>query len=205
MILPGTALLAALAYLRLTTAPPGALRSVVKTLSTAALALAVAQAGGPSWLVAALGLSALGDMALSRPGDRVFLLGMAAFALAHGAYVLGFVRLGASPGQLLQPAPLAAALGLIALAALVTPRFVRGAGALAPAVAGYIAVILAMGLTALAVPGQPLLQAAAALFIASDVILGEQRFGTPRGAAADRALWAAYWSAQALFALSVLP
>ena len=189
-------------YLRLCTASPGPLRSAVKTASTALLALAVGLAGGPVALIAALALSSLGDLALSRSGDRAFLAGMAAFALAHLAYIAHFFRLGAEPALLADPLRAAGLMGLLGLVAVAGPRFLRGAGALAVPVAGYIAVIAAMGATALALPGLSLPLLGAALFIASDLVLGEQTFGTPRGPWADRALWALYWSAQAVFALS---
>ena len=85
----------ALVYLLfLTDAAPSTLRSVVKTGAVALLAISALPV---PLLALAFGLSALGDLALSRDGDRAFLAGVAAFALAHLAYVAVFLGLGVAP------------------------------------------------------------------------------------------------------------
>ena len=75
-----SATLALVYLLFLTDAAPSTLRSVVKTGAVALLAISALPV---PLLALALGLSALGDLALSRDGDRAFLAGVAAFALAH--------------------------------------------------------------------------------------------------------------------------
>lgn len=90
---------AALAYAVLRHRPEGdALRSLVKTASVACLALAALAAGAPPAIAAGLALGALGDWFLSRPGDRAFLAGMAAFGAGHLAYAASSGR-GARAGR----------------------------------------------------------------------------------------------------------
>ncbi|MEC3862265.1 lysoplasmalogenase [Mesobacterium sp. TK19101] len=183
-----------------------ALKTAVKTTSTAALAMAAWWGGAPGLLVAALVASAFGDFALSRPSERMFLAGMASFALGHGAYIGLFVQTGAHPAALGTVVPALLAAGLVGAAIVAGRRFVSGAGALAAPVAVYAGVICLMGLAALALgSGHLLVQSAAFAFVASDMILGEQLFGINRGRWADRLLWLLYWGAQALFVLAFLP
>src|SRR5215471_12813603 len=65
---------------------------VTKFLLVPSLAAWVATRRGPRLLLAALVLSALGDMALQF--DALFILGMGFFAAAHICYVTFFVRAG---------------------------------------------------------------------------------------------------------------
>ncbi|MEZ5684886.1 MAG: lysoplasmalogenase [Paracoccaceae bacterium] len=194
------AAVAALIYLlRFAAAGPSAGKSVSKTLAVAALAPVAAVLGAPGALVAGLLLGAAGDFALSRPGDRAFLAGMAAFAAGHLAYVLAFAGLGAGwPGLWL-------ALPVLALVASTEIWLAPHAGALRLPVRGYALVIGAMGLAALGLPaGQGLLRWGALAFILSDLILAVETFrlrdGTARRAA-KRALWVFYWGGQAAIAL----
>ena len=62
--------------------------SALKTGSVLALAAGGLATGVPGLIVAGLFLGAAGDFCLSRPGDRWFLAGMAAFGAGHLAYVL---------------------------------------------------------------------------------------------------------------------
>lgn len=191
VLLTGAAALA-LAYWAVCATPGhGWTRSAVKTGSTALLALAGLVAGAPGWITAGLALGALGDFALSRPGERAFLAGMVAFALGNLAYVAHLVPLA-------QHLPLIPALAMLALA-LSTERWLSPhTGALRWPVRGYLVIITAMMLAALALPAQArLLQAGAALFVASDLLLAIHTFRQPAPALA-RALWPAYWGGQAL-------
>lgn len=182
------------------------LKTAVKSTSTAALALAAWWGGAPGLLIAALVASAFGDFALSRPSERMFLAGMAGFALGHGAYIGLFVQNGAHPAALGTLLPGLLAVGLVGSAVLAGRRFVSAAGALAAPVAAYAGVICLMGLAALALgSGHLLVQSAAFAFVASDMILGEQLFCINRGRWADRSVWVLYWGAQALFVLAFLP
>ncbi|MDV7142495.1 lysoplasmalogenase [Tropicimonas sp. TH_r6] len=186
------------------------MKTRVKTASTALLALAALAAGAPVWLTLALGLGALGDLMLSRDGERAFLAGLIAFAAAHLAYLGLFVTNGQAAAANLsgQTLPILLLLGFGAtMARLLWPA----TGALRGPVMGYVAIILAMGLGALALPpgasALPLI--AAFCFIASDAILAAELFLLPEGHPARRAtpfaIWLLYWSAQALFLVAFLP
>jgi len=111
---------------------PGTAKSVVKTTSVAALALLGLRLEVPGLVVAGLFLGALGDYFLSRPGERAFLAGMAAFAAGHLAYLLAFVEAGADLPPLF-PALILIALGL-STELWLAPR----TGALRLPVRGYV-------------------------------------------------------------------
>lgn len=186
-------------------AAPSVLRSGVKTLPLAALLGIALLSSAPPALSLALLLSALGDLALSRPGARAVLAGMGAFGAAHLAYVALFWQAGASVSHLLALPQLMGALALILLAVWTARRLAPRAGTLGAPLCAYAAVIAAMGLGALALPsGFALAVTGAALFVASDLILGEQMFGTPRGPWADRLLWVLYVAGQGLLTLAFL-
>jgi uncharacterized membrane protein YhhN len=70
------------------------LELVTKALLMPSLAAWVVMRGGPRLVVAALLLSALGDIALE--SDDLFLGGMGFFALAHVCYIALFLRAGAA-------------------------------------------------------------------------------------------------------------
>ncbi|MDK3016121.1 lysoplasmalogenase family protein [Pseudodonghicola flavimaris] len=207
------ALLSAIAYLALTARPPNALRSAIKTLAVAPLALLAALSGAPALLILALTLCTLGDLALSRPGDRAFLLGGLAFAAGHLSYVALFLgHPAAAPALLAQPERVAALIALAALglglAAILLPR----AGGLRALVAVYIPVILTMTAAALSLPGDgrlTLVLPAALAFLLSDTILAAEVFlmspDHPGRRWAPYAIWPLYWAAQAGFLAAFLP
>lgn len=179
-------------------AGPSPLKSLVKTASVALLALVAFGQGAPI-LALALGLGALGDFALSRPGDRWLLAGMGAFGAAHLVYILLLIGAGGA-----MP-PLVPSLALLVFSALMAVRLWTRAGALRVPVMGYIVLIAVMGLSALAaVPTLPLAALAAGLFILSDALLSEDLFGPSdrRSTWRPYAIWAAYWTAQLLFLLA---
>ncbi len=205
-LLSGLGVFIAVLYLPWVPRPPAWRRSLRKTLPVALFALAAVADGAPVMLAAALALSALGDLALSRPGRRAFLAGMIAFALAHLAYIALMIKAGAA-----LPPPLPA-LALI-LAALSTEIWLAPrTGALRWPVRAYVAVIAAMGLMALGLPGgYGPARAAALLFMLSDALLALETFviGSGKGARADRlrawlsrAVWITYIAAQAGFLLA---
>ena len=180
--------------------------SIVKTASTAALALAGLASGAPGGIVAGLALGAVGDFALSRPGTRWFLAGMAAFAAGHLAYALAFLT---AFGPVSAPGPVAWAM-LAAIAALVLSTefwLAPHTGALRWPVRGYALVIGAMAAAAVLLPpGMGVVQAGVALFLASDVILALRMFrlkGETARLRASRTLWPAYWVGQALIVWGV--
>lgn len=174
-------------------------RSAVKTASTAALALAGWQMGAP-WLVTlGLALGAVGDFCLSRRGEAAFLAGMAAFGAAHLVYSGVFI--GAAAGW----PPLLPAFAMLILAASTEVWLIPRTGAMRWPVRGYVAVISLMALAAMALPPDRwVVQAGAALFVASDLMLAAHIFLRPRRALA-LTLWPAYWLGQALILWGSLP
>lgn len=174
----------------------------IKTASTALLAIIGGLLGAPWLIILGLALGSLGDFALSRPGERMFLAGMVAFALGHLAYGGAFYALW--PGGALPAAfwPLAAAMAvLIGVNALaIAPR----AGALAWPVRAYGLVIGAMALSAVLLPasdGSGLVRIGVAAFVASDLVLALRMFVLESALArlvAARVLWPLYWGGQAL-------
>ena len=176
---------------------PSALRSVIKTLPLAVMAMLAFLPGAPLVLVAGLALSALGDLALSRRGEAAFLTGLIAFAAAHIAYIWVFA--GMAQGAL----PLVPAAILLIYAASSELWLAPHTGTLRWPVRGYVALIAGMGLTALMLPaGYGVVTLGAGLFIASDTLLAVQVFRMAPDHPAQRAvsgtLWALYIAAQAL-------
>lgn len=169
----------------------------IKTAATALLALAAPFLGAPWEVTLGLALGAAGDFALSRPGERAFLAGMAAFAAGHLAYAWVFLMSGVGD-VVLVPAIVVVAV------ALSTERWLAPrTGALRWPVRGYVLVIAAMMLSALTLPGQALMViAGAALFMLSDLLLALEMFvrKTP-SRTLSRAVWACYWGGQALICL----
>lgn len=178
-------------------APPSWAGSAVKTGSVLALAAGGLAAGAPGLIVAGLFLGAAGDFCLSRPGDRWFLAGMAAFGAGHLAYVLGLWD--GLPGWV-------ARVAVVGLALSTEVWLIPRAGALRWPVRAYVLLISAMALAALGLGGAaPLIVAGAGLFLGSDILLALDRFvlgpsATGRPAMA-RLVWASYWIGQALILL----
>lgn len=179
--------------------------TAVKTLSTALLALAGIAGQAPGLIVAGLALGSAGDLALSRPGTRAFLAGMAAFALGHLAYVVAFVSRSLELGGLAFGPGRVALLGLLAVLLLSTEFWLAPrTGALRWPVRGYGLIIGAMAAAVILLPENPgdrVLQAGAALFLLSDTLLAIRLFvarGEPAKQALGYAVWPAYWAGQAL-------
>lgn len=170
-------------------------KSLIKTGSVAALALAAPGFAAPMLIVAGLALGALGDFFLSRPGEKAFLAGMGAFAAGHLAYAAEFLVPGTLP-------PLFPALVLLALGASTELWLAPRTGALRWPVRFYVGVITLMALAALTLgPDRQIALFGAVLFVASDLLLSLDLF-VVKSPALNRllshALWAAYWSGQAL-------
>ena len=176
---------------------PGALVALIGV----ALALDPAHGDVRAWFVLALALSLAGDIFLMLPSDR-FVAGLAAFLLAHVAYVIGLTRHGGSAGALV-----VAAVPVVIVAGLLGARFLRAARAeghdelVGPLVA-YMAVIAAMVTCALA-SGNVLAAVGAALFMASDALIAETRFVGPRPGA-PVAIMVLYHLGQAGLTLSLV-
>lgn len=134
-----------------------------------------------AWVLAALVLGLLGDVALlfsheDSPGDGTdvaFLIGLGSFLLGHVAYLIAFARHGLHPVQLL-----AGALVVLGAAVLVLPRVLRGARELAVPVGAYAALLAAM--TVLGFGTAAVVTAIGALlFLLSDLTLAWGRFVQP--------------------------
>lgn len=176
---------------------------IIKTGSTALLALYAFLAGGPLLLVAALAFSALGDAFLAGKPERWLLPGMGAFFLAHALYVALFWQLGQGGS----PLPVKLAQGVLVLGGAaflfwLTPSVDKP---MRNPVIAYAAVILMMGAAALALPeAYRLVSLGALMFIASDVILSLQLFRKPAGEPASvpssLAVWILYFGGQVLIA-----
>lgn len=204
VLLIASGILALIYLLFMTHAAPSARRSAIKTGSIALLAVVAVPV---PLLALALGLSALGDLALSRSGERAFLAGIAAFALGHLAYVVLFRSFGGDPA-LTNGWQVGGAAGIVALSSGMAFVLWSRSGPLRWPVLGYIAIIAAMGISALSVPAPfaGAVIAGALLFMLSDSLIATERF-VIQGRAAPRwispAIWSTYWLAQVLFCVGV--
>lgn len=196
------AAIAAIAYLPLVRGEPSLLRTMLKTLPLALAALGAGLAGAPWLLVAALALSALGDLCLAQAGESAFVAGLGAFLLAHIAYAALFVATG--DGLAAAEPIVLAGIGLFAL--FFGLLLVRRAGSLAISVGLYVLAIAAMGFAAATIGGAVLL--GAVLFMASDALIGTEKFLLPAGhpfhAVTAPAVWVLYIAGQALIVAGLL-
>lgn len=176
---------------------------VSKALLMPALAAAVAVSGGLGsrrltvWLIAAIGLSWVGDIALNVPGDLGFVVGLGGFLLAHVAYLVLFVRLTG----LRRPR---------AVALVYAVWFVVFLAVLAPSLGVFLAPVVIYGvvLGAMAVAALRLgvlVALGGALFVVSDTVLAIMRF-LPDAAlpAHDLIVMTTYIAAQGLIAWGLL-
>ncbi|TNE93294.1 MAG: lysoplasmalogenase [Rhodobacteraceae bacterium] len=188
------AIFALIYLLRHAGGPQSRAKSVSKTAAVVALVPMAGLAGAPLPILAGLALGAVGDFALSRDGQRAFLVGMAAFAAGHLAYLWAFLDLGAMPSGW--------TIALIALGLSTEFWLLPRTGGLCWPVRGYIWIIVAMAAAAMGLPGGlwPVIAGSAA-FVASDMILALELFVLRDARAklfASRALWVLYWGGQAL-------
>lgn len=216
--LAGTGLAAALIYgfRYAASGDPDRLGALVKTLSTACLAVALWAAlttGASLFWTMALGMSlgAAGDWFLARRGEAAFLAGMAAFGLGHLAYAFGMLgqshALGFDGISVLEGLVLAGLLGLtLSTEVWLAPR----TGALRWPVRAYVVLIGLMGVAAVLLPevrGQGWLRLGAALFLLSDLLLAVRLFvvtDKEPQKVLSLVLWPAYWAGQALIAWGAL-
>ena len=146
---------------------------VAKPAALAALIGWVATTAAPQpWLVAALVCSLAGDVFLMLPAD-LFRAGVAAFLLAHFAYLVVI------------PAPLAARLGWWAALLVVTaPIGLRVVRAVPSATLRGSIVVYALALTAMTASaiasGSAIAALGATLFLASDTLIAWDRFVAPQ-------------------------
>lgn len=169
-------------------------------LTATALALDPADPAVRAWFVVALVLSLGGDVLLMLPRD-LFVPGLAAFLLAHVAYVVGLALAGVTPGAVVVGLAVVG-LALVAVGMPLLRGARRAEAALVPPVLAYMLVISAMLATAVGT-GRVLAIAGAGLFYLSDALIGWGRFVT----AHDRgrlAVMVTYHVGQALLVLSLI-
>ena len=189
-------------YLFMLSRPTSLLRTVAKTAAVGALSGLALHVGGPLLLALALALSAIGDAFLAHEGDVAFLGGLGSFLAAHIAYAVLFISSGPGFADASLPGLLAVILFGVGMGTLM----VRKAGPLALPVAAYVLAIVVMGLGGVTLGGMALL--GAALFMASDAILGSEKFlmseVSPLRRLTSPAVWALYYAGQMLITLGLL-
>jgi uncharacterized membrane protein YhhN len=187
-------------------------KTVFKTVSISALALAAVLANSSIWLPLALAACAMGDYYLSREGAAEFLKGVGAFAVGHIFYILLFLTDPLSDiGRLSLNARIAtlSALAIISFIMLLILWFY--AGKLRLAVAGYIVIVTMMGVASATLPWQAYYNTmllGVMFFILSDLILSLELFMFPKMSwmfkTAPFAVWMFYWLAQVLITAGLL-
>jgi uncharacterized membrane protein YhhN len=181
----------------------------------AAAALSHLDSDVKPWVIAALALGLVGDIALMLAGndaddavDAAFLGGLGAFLLGHAAYIVAFLRFGVQGWETLGGALFAVGVGGIAL-----PAAIRGAARtagreIALLVAAYAVVIAVMAAGA-AGTTLSLTAIGGGLFVVSDAVLARERFvgRVERGRVAlgELAVVVTYHLAQALILIGLLP
>jgi uncharacterized membrane protein YhhN len=186
---------------------PSAARVILKVGATALLAVWAYTMGAPLLIVVALAFSTLGDGFLGASEERFLLPGMAAFFVAHAAYIPLFWEHTAE----------ARALPILAVQIAVTiagALFLRSLmpwmeKAMRIPVAAYTIIILLMVNAALRLdPALWLAAIGAVAFAASDTILAVELFRLKSDAAikrvTSRAVWFLYYGGQAAIAWAFL-
>lgn len=150
-----------------------------------------------SWVLMALCLSWIGDLALAFDGDNWFLTGLTAFALAHAAYIAAFADQDPGFGPTIGAAVVMMVVGAVVLRWLL----LHLSGRMRVAVIGYVLIIGAMVAVA-AGTGRPDIWIPAAAFALSDIAVARNTFVAP---GFINKAWGLplYFAAQYGFALSV--
>ena len=127
-----------------------------------------------TWFVVALTLSLVGDVFLL-DGDRRFVPGLVAFLLAHVAYTIGLVIAPDWSWRAFGAALVAVALLVGTVGVQIISAARRSSPVLGPAVTAYLLAISLM-FCAAAATGNWIAIVGAALFVASDSVLGWRQF-----------------------------
>jgi len=181
------------------------LLTMVALIATVVVAGALDDAPG-RWLVVALVLGLLGDLALLGDTEGRLLAGVAAFFLGHLAYLVCFATLGVSARWWWPLVVVVLAATSWPTRAVVPAAWRRGGARLAVPLAAYTLVIAAMTVLAF-LTGEPLLALGATLFVVSDslIALGLARNDFPQEqGSAHVAVMVTYHVSQALLAVGVL-
>ena len=178
-------------------------RSIFKTLPVALLATAAALSSTPTLLVAALISSALGDLFLSREGEKMFLAGLGSFLIGHIAYsALFLTHIQAKPNRVVLA--IVCAVSALLVVGILNSLW-RHLGTMKIAVTIYALAIGAMIIAAWFSSQNNLLLAGVALFAISDTVLSHEIFvwkipQTKR--TASYIVWITYFGAQAMILYS---
>ena len=160
-------------------------------------ALLIYAATGPAaspWLLAALVLSLCGDVALMLPAD-FFVVGLAAFLLAHVAYIIDFEATLTARAVWLAV--------LLVLASPLTLRILRCVGNPSFRVpVGVYMVVISLMVASAAASGSALAIAGAVLFFSSDGVIAWNRFVRP-GAWAQPVIMVTYHIGQLALATAL--
>lgn len=153
------------------------------------------------WVDVGIALSLVGDVALLGQGRGAFLVGLAAFLLAHLAYVAAFARVA-----VWSPHVAVVAVATVAATAVVLRATREGTVGMRGPTVAYGLVISAMVIAAFAtlggpLPTAPLAAGGAILFYASDASLALNKFRRPIPHAALLTL-GLYWIGQIGIALA---
>ena len=188
---------------------PMPLRTAVKTLAVALLAVLTFVENGPALLFGALVLSACGDALLSRDSDRSFLAGLICFLAGYLCYIALFALQGSGmfPFQT-ETWRVVVAIAVVMLAlVMVVLLWRRVKPAMRLPILVYVVAIVAMGFAALTLHKAWVI-AGALLLIASDSLLAAEKFlvsaVSPHRAWMRHLVWALYYAAQAIITLSFL-
>jgi uncharacterized membrane protein YhhN len=181
------------------------LKTVLKTVSVALLALVAFQLADMLLLAVALLACATGDFFLSRHRTENRVTGIGAFGFGHLSYAaLFFLHPSADLHRISDGWPLAAALVLLGLIMLYL--LFHKAGPLRWAALLYVPLIVMMGILSMVLPplgALALVLPAALFFIVSDFILAQEMFVLPQGHKLRRVtpylIWSSYFLAQTLF------
>jgi uncharacterized membrane protein YhhN len=174
---------------------------VIVFLVGVALALRPVSESQRAIWIGALFLSMVGDLFLLASGNRWFLAGLAAFLGAQLAYIDGFLVRGIQPGLLLYSAPPVAVYALLVGGSIVRALLRRGRTAFTAPVVLYM-LAFSTNVALAGASGRPLALAGAALFYASDSMIGWNRFVRPLPWA-ELPIIVTYHAGQALLVLSL--
>jgi uncharacterized membrane protein YhhN len=186
--------------------PASPSRTVQKALTVGLLAVLAWRLDGPAFLIAGLALGAVGDALLAGGGQRRFLVGVVAFAAAHGCYIPLFLEAGAGTTAV-EPWRWALVVVLcVGAAGLLFGVLWPKLGAMRAPLSAYFAIIVVMGSLAWLIPAtQPtalIVAIGASLFVASDGVLGWELFGRdqtlPQSLLLSRLVWFLYYGGQGL-------
>ncbi|MCJ7994290.1 lysoplasmalogenase [Rhizobium cremeum] len=200
------AVLLGIAYFAILPRPESHFRTVAKTLPIVLLCVFAALSGAWALVVAALALSAVGDALISRSGELAFKLGLWAFLIVLLIYATVFYQAGDADIFMAALWRWAGAAALLVAGIFLLRILWKPTGPLAPAIASYIAAMLAMGLMSLTMPS-PFVFIGAVAFLISDALIALETFllkDEGQKKIASYAVWAFYFLAQCILTLSLV-